>query len=239
MTIHPIRGLAILPVLLAFSLINATTPVRTRENPIANPAGIRSSRPTNDHKDELYPKPIGDIAGRLRNGKPRVLTGLYVSSGLTFPVIQQPTTDPVYVSDQPGVVTQYQLASEFGTTGILAHNTRAGSAFFQISVGESIFLVYGDGFVQKYRVASIQDFQALDPENPYSDFVDAAHPAEHLSSSNLFNRMYTGENQVVLQTCIEKDGNPSWGRMFITAKRAAPTQALSVSTGASQLAFAQ
>jgi hypothetical protein len=38
-----------------------------------------------------------------------------------------------------------------------------------------------------------------------------------LSSTDLFNQMYTGGNKVVFQTCIYANGNWSWGRLFVTA----------------------
>jgi hypothetical protein len=78
--------------------------------------------------------------------------------------------------------------------------------------------VFGDGSLERFRVQSIDRFQALSSTNPYSDFIDLSDPrAAILPFSQIFNRFYTAPNQLVFQTCIEANGDPSWGRIFIVA----------------------
>ncbi|HRJ74870.1 MAG TPA: hypothetical protein PLX90_02685, partial [Anaerolineales bacterium] len=52
---------------------------------------------------------------------------------------------------------------------------------------------------------------------PYSNFIDL-NTQEFLTAEGLFNKVYRGDFHVTLQTCIEKDGDLSWGRLFIIAK---------------------
>ena len=59
--------------------------------------------------------------------------------------------------------------------------------------------------------------QAIDPRSPSSDFVDLAS-AEYLSAGDVFNRYYTGSYPLILQTCIEQNGDSFWGRLFLVAE---------------------
>ncbi|HOD06176.1 MAG TPA: hypothetical protein PKH92_14115, partial [Anaerolineaceae bacterium] len=100
------------------------------------------------------------IAG-VKNGQPDQLVGIYAAGALTQPIVQQPVTDPAFVSTQPGEVTQFGLASNYGTIGLLAHNYLAGADFFELAAGQLIVLVYGDGRLAYYQVQSVQQYQAL------------------------------------------------------------------------------
>jgi hypothetical protein len=60
-------------------------------------------------------------------------------------------------------------------------------------------------------------YQALDPDNPYSSFRPAEGIGKDLSSTELFNLIYAVANRAVFQTCIEKNGDPNWGRYFVIA----------------------
>jgi hypothetical protein len=153
----------------------------------------------------------------VRNGKAKTLAGIYLSQDASFSVMQQPAGNSVFVYTLPGVVTQYHMANMFGTIGILAHNTLAGASFLKLKLNQPFTIVYGDGKTRQFEVTTIKRFQALDSENPYSDFVDLDQPDKRLSSGEVFSRMYTRGNEVVLQTCLERDGNTSWGRIFVTA----------------------
>jgi hypothetical protein len=151
------------------------------------------------------------------NGERADLVGVYAPNDFSYPIIQQPSDDSVFVSSDPGVVTQFAAATHFGTVGLLAHNTLAGASFYDLHLGDKILLIYGDGSARPYSVSSIRQFQALDPSNPYSNFLDLGHDRQELTSKDLFKRIYSTPDQLVLQTCIDKDGEPSWGRIFITA----------------------
>jgi hypothetical protein len=60
-------------------------------------------------------------------------------------------------------------------------------------------------------------YQALDPFNQYSQFR-TLDGSETISSTEMFNRAYGGSFHLTFQTCIERDGNSSWGRIFIIAE---------------------
>ena len=152
----------------------------------------------------------------VSNENANQITGLYSDEHFAFPAVGQPSGSPGYVSNNNNEVTRFGMAGEYGSRGFLAHNYLAGATFFELSVGEVFTLVYGDGSTQDVRIESIQQYQALSPNSPYSSFIDLA-TGEQLSATSLFNKIYNSENYVVLQTCIEKDGLSTWGRLFVVA----------------------
>lgn len=152
----------------------------------------------------------------VKDGDPNTLRGIYVEGVLAFAVQQQPMGNPGFVSDAADVVTQFSIASEVGNIGLLAHNHLAGVEFPLIQLGDTIILVYGDGSTQGFIVDDIQQFQALSPLSPYSNFRDLETEAT-LTAEQLFNQVYRGDFHLTLQTCIENEGSLSWGRLFILA----------------------
>ncbi len=161
---------------------------------------------------------LDEFIASLSGGQPDQLMGVYVDGLFALPVVEQPANDPNFVSSDGSVLTRFRTPSRYGVTGILAHNYLSGSLFYQLQPGQEIVLVYGGGRAARYRVTGIQNFQALSPHDVYSDFRDLNGPGgETLTASELFNRIYTTSGTLVLQTCIEANGEYSWGRMFITA----------------------
>lgn len=161
---------------------------------------------------------LDSFATSVQNGRSSQLVGVYAPEVMTLPVVQQPSGNAAYVSTQQGVVTQFALASQYGSTGLIAHNTLAGQNFYQLAIGDVVSLVYGDGSIQMYEINQVQSYQALNPYSPYSNFVDLSNPGVQYSSTDLFYRTYgLGGDMLVLQTCISRDGNDSWGRLFIIA----------------------
>jgi hypothetical protein len=144
------------------------------------------------------------------------LRGVYVPKVMALGIVQQPAGGAAYVSTEDSVATQFSVAAEVGNVGLLAHNTRAGAFFTNIKQGYRIVLVYGDGRTESFIVRSIQRYQALDPLNPYSYFKDLDTQTT-FSAEELFNKVYRGDYHLTLQTCIENNGNASWGRLFIVA----------------------
>ena len=159
---------------------------------------------------------FAEFSNSVQNGEAGVLRGIYVPDVLALPVVQQPANEPYYVSNRDGQITQFSIASEYGNTGLLAHNTRSGRLFFQLAIGEEVRLVYGDGKVEDFVIKQSLRFQALQPESVSSSFQNLDR-SETLTAGQMFNRAYTGESRVVFQTCIAAEGNPSWGRLFVIA----------------------
>ena len=159
---------------------------------------------------------FADFSRSVQNGDANVLRGVYVADVLALPVVQQPVDRPYYVSSHDGEVTQFGMASQYGNIGLLAHNTLSGKVFSRLSSGQLIRLVYGDGRVEDFVVANVLRFRASIPESVSSSFRNLDQN-ETLSAGEMFNRAYVGERHLVFQTCIEANGNPSWGRLFIIA----------------------
>jgi hypothetical protein len=168
-------------------------------------------------KDIPNPLPnLNTFIETVTDGNASALRGVYVSNVMALSVVQQPTGFPGYVSTKDSVATQFGIATEVGNVGLLAHNTHAGSFFSNIKLGDRIVLVYGDGHIESFTANSIQRYQALSPLSPYSEFKDQETQITY-TAEQLFNNVYRGEYHLTLQTCIENNGNSSWGRLFIVA----------------------
>ncbi len=160
---------------------------------------------------------LESFAVSLKNGRTSQLVGVYSPNVMAFPVVQQPSGNASFVSTKANTLTQFGIASKYGSTGLLAHNTMAGAYFYNLKTGDVISVIYGDGSIDLFRIDQIQKYQALDPYSPYSNFVDLNNPGAQLSSTDLFYRTYGLGNVLVLQTCLSKNGNDSWGRTFVIA----------------------
>lgn len=163
---------------------------------------------------------LQDFINTVANGRPGEVVGIYVPGVLALPVGQQPNGNAAFVTREKGLATQFDLAGRYGTVGILAHNDLAGAEFSRIQVDQYAIVIYGDGQLEYYLVSSIENYQALSPTSTYSDFVNQNGSNEQLSANQLFKHIYGPGERLVFQTCIEAQGNPSWGRMFIIAEPA-------------------
>jgi len=159
---------------------------------------------------------FADFSKTVQNGRTADLRGVYVSNVLALPVVQQPSNNAGYVSSRDGEITQFSMASQFGNVGLLAHNHLSGKSFSQLAVGQKVRLVYGDGKVETFVVAEVLKYQALQPNSLYSEFRNISD-SKAITAEQMFKRVYFGNRHVTFQTCIEKDGNLSWGRLFIIA----------------------
>ncbi len=166
--------------------------------------------------DSAMPDPAS-FGLSIQNGDANGLRGVYVDGLFALPVIQQPASNAGYVSTTDNTVTQFGLASQYGTVGLLAHNFLSGQQFFQLMPGMVIQLIYGDGHIERFQVTQTYQYQATSPFSMYSDFVDL-NSHEYLTGTALFHKVYTGPTHVTFQTCITRDGNSSWGRLFVIAE---------------------
>jgi hypothetical protein len=126
-----------------------------------------------------------------------------------------------YVSNDKDAVTLFGLAAEEQSIGLLAHRYLAGEYFDKINIGQKIIVVYKNGDIDIFIVDKILSYQALTPTSPSSDFVQVdkqLDPIDNslISAAELFAKIYT-KSDLVLQTCIEKQGNTFWGRLFVKA----------------------
>ncbi|MBX3047960.1 MAG: hypothetical protein KIT46_06965 [Anaerolineales bacterium] len=203
--------------LAAAALAGSFTMELSKAAPAAPSQELAASRPNSDVQAPAAPAlSLEHFAASLSAGNANQVTGLFVKDVLAFPVGSQPAGNAAYVTSKPNEVTKFGMAASYGSQAFLAHNYLAGAAFFELSVGQTITLVQGDGSTREYRVESIRRFQALSPDSTQSRFVDLDNGKE-LSAANLFAQIYNSNNPVVLQTCIENNGISTWGRMFIIA----------------------
>ena len=158
-----------------------------------------------------------DFAQPVENSDVNTLSGVYVPNVLALPVIQQPSGDDGYVSNKDDQTTQFAMASQFGSVGLLAHNYLSGRFFSELAVGQEVRLVYGNGRVEYFVITEILRYQALEPNSQLSSFRSLDH-SEILSAEQMFKRVYAGERHVTFQTCIAANGTVSWGRLFVVAE---------------------
>jgi hypothetical protein len=159
---------------------------------------------------------FSEFSNSVQNGRADLARGVYVPNHFALPITQQPYGSPGYVSSENDTLTQFRMANQYGNVGLLAHNYLAGQAFSELEVGDEVRLVHGDGTVEYFVVSEILSYQALQPNSVYSSFRDL-ETDEVLSVEKMFKRVFFGDRHVTFQTCIEKEGNLSWGRLFIIA----------------------
>lgn len=164
-----------------------------------------------------------EFAASVVNGQAEDVVGVYIRDIMALPVTQQPEGQTDFVAAEHNLLTQFATPKKYGTVGLLAHNYLSGSRFTQLIPDTEIILIFGGGRIERFRVQRVENYQALDPNSPFSDFIDLAStpPAGStppvLTSSDLFRKLYTTSGSLILQTCIEAAGEPTWGRMFVIA----------------------
>ena len=167
--------------------------------------------------DESEVPPLEEFIAQVTNGEADELRGIYVPDLFAYSIVSQPEDSPAFVSTQPETLTQFGAATKYDTTGLLAHNYLAGESFSLLEKGQWIYLIYGNGRIETFVVREFARYQALNPNSVTSEFVDL-DTGERLSSTRLFFHVFDRPGGVTLQTCINADGNLSWGRLFILAE---------------------
>ena len=179
-------------------------------------AGPFTSNPTGGFPGPL--PSLNDFVSQVTSNPTGMISGVYVPTVLADQIRQQPSNNPGYISTQADVITQFGMASKYNTIGLLAHNTAAGESFQNMAVGQVVYLVKSNGDLKAYQISEIQRYQALSPTSPYSNFKNLDIPDATITAQTLFQRTYgRGGGMVIFQTCIEKDGEFSWGRLFVIA----------------------
>jgi hypothetical protein len=160
---------------------------------------------------------LNTFVGQVTNGQAQELRGIYIPELLAAPIVQQPSGNYEFVSPRQNIVTQFNLAAQFGATGLLAHNYLAGENLILLQKDQVFYLVYGDGRVSAFVIQEILRYQALEPESSSSRFLNLENKNE-LTTAELFARVYNNPGKVILQTCISRENNLSWGRLFVIAE---------------------
>ena len=150
------------------------------------------------------------------NGNAEQVVGSIVEGMFISPVMQQPESDPTWISNTENSLTSFQNARLTGDIGLAAYSHQAGAKFFDLALGKTILIVMGDGAFLLYQVDLIMQFQAIEPGNPEFAYI---HPitSEILTPTQLEQALYDGSGRLVFQTDISKDGIAQWGILVVTA----------------------
>jgi len=183
---------------------------------VKNHAVFPADRPAKKRKKVTYLSPPNQVSQPANEGDSQLIRSVHVPNAFSYEVVQQPENNPFYVSSSKNLVTEFGLAKDYNNIGLLAHNNLAGKSFKHLNLGQEIYIVHKGGHSDRYTVSAIYRFQALEPTNTESRFVDL-DTNKILTATELFGRMYTGAPHLVLQTCINAEGKPSWGRLFVIA----------------------
>lgn len=177
-----------------------------------------SGRPINSAlwRTDAKNESLSELIARLVNRQDLFQLGVYVPGVMALPVIQQPVDNNLFVSTKGSVLTQFNEASMNGILGILAHNFLAGGLFYEIGLGEDIWIVKGIDTFTHYRVSSIEQYQRVKKAGAPDEYIDLS-TNEELSTREVFSRYYDGEHHLTLQTCLERNGDGDWGLTFIVA----------------------
>jgi hypothetical protein len=170
---------------------------------------------TSQFDDGVLPS-LDDFIGQVSNGQAGVISGVYIPGLLAALVVQQPDGMYDFVSPWQNVITQFGLASRFGSTGLLAHNYLAGEAFGQLRKGQEVYLVDGNGAISTFIITEILRYQPMESSSTATRFLELESHGI-ITSSDLFTKIYSRPGQVIFQTCIQAGGDPSWGRLFVIA----------------------
>lgn len=190
------------------------TPAPTPE-PTLSPMEITATAQALQYEENL--RIFDQFIADLKNGRSGEIVGIWIENVLALVVVYQPAGNPGFVSTADEVATYFLYAWEkAGNHGLLAHNYLAGRYFFNIQVGDIVTLVFGDGYYEDFEVTSINEYQALQPDSPYSEFIDLGS-GEQLTATNLFMEVYMGDFHTTLQTCIANGAETEWGRRFTLA----------------------
>lgn len=152
----------------------------------------------------------------VTNGDAGTVTGIYVAGLLKLRVLQQPSQDVAFVSNEDGTATQFQSPALYGVIGLLAHNFLSGKHFLSLAPGHEIRIIFGSGSFQRFQVSAIADFERMTRFDIRSNFRDLMTD-QLLSSKDLFARYYREGNYLTLQTCLEGEGYSNWGVRMISA----------------------
>lgn len=157
------------------------------------------------------------LTGPVRLSRGEAVIGVVAAGLFAFPVDQQRQDQPVSVTTSRERLTQFGMAAELGNIGLLAHNHLAGADFFKLQTGQRIYAVFESGRVERFIITRILRFQALTPHSANSDFREVGGTSI-IPANEMFALAYSGSYHLTFQTCIEQDGEKSWGRLFVIAE---------------------
>lgn len=204
-------------------VIQATTSPTASQTPVPTETATLTPDPTAIYQvtqtaeGERQLRIFDQFISEMKNGNANQVVGIWVENVMALEVVYQPAGNSSFVSTVDDVVTYFLYPWEkAGNHGLLAHNYLAGRYFFDVGYGDIITLVFGDGYYQDFEVTQIKEYQALQPNSPYSNFIDL-ETGEQKNVNTVFMEVYMGDFHTTLQTCIANGGEGEWGRQFTLA----------------------
>jgi hypothetical protein len=162
---------------------------------------------------------LEDFTATVITGEADRITGLYVPEFGGFNVIQQSADNDGIASPVRGVLTQFLRPAANRVIGLLAHNNASGTWFEHFPTGIPLFVIYGDGSKEIYKLTAKERFQAINGDSSTTDFIDLSS-GEIRSANQVYQKMYSGKPHLTLQTCIQNGDDLNWGRLFLLANLA-------------------
>ena len=107
--------------------------------------------------------------------------------------------DSSYISANIETATLFRDAGWYGVVGLLAHDYLAGELFFDLEVGDSLWLLYPQGAVA-YKVTHVVEYM------PAGEDMLRDVDGRLLRYEEVFDLMYTIPGRVVFQTCTKEGG---------------------------------
>lgn len=135
---------------------------------------------------------------------------LVAQGHFAFPIVQQPKSNPWYVSPYPNEITQFSKATN---VTLLAHNYLAGEEFYELEIGDRLF-IQNDSHLSGYSVYAIDYYEIINPK-----LYRNLETGKVLGANSIIERYYR-DTDLTLQTCIERGGNYKWGIMFVVGIKA-------------------
>ena len=111
------------------------------------------------------------------------------------------------IINSPTVPISEGYVSQFTYDVFVAHNHLDGKYFSEIEIGDML-RYYSDEW-NDYKVTDIRKMQAITP----ALFLEGD---TYYTVPQIYQKIYSRD--LVLQTCIYKDGDPAWGRLFVIAE---------------------
>jgi hypothetical protein len=125
-----------------------------------------------------------------------------------FDVAVEWQKDTGYVPNENGTaaLSSYFL-TWFESHVLFLHNHLDGWRLYEAQVGDTVNIHFGQTEIER-KITDIQIYQRIDGD----DFID---PAGNPVNANALSARVFQSGHLVLQTCYEKDGDPTWGLIFI------------------------
>ena len=112
------------------------------------------------------------------------------------------------ISNASTVPADYGYVMRYGAMNFAAHNYRDGQYFSEIQVGDTVY--YCEKGCTGYTVTELVQAEMAG--------TDMLIDGELLTEPQVIETYLERPDTLVLFTCVEKDGNGVWGRLFVVAE---------------------